>query len=253
MLSRLRWAYAFLLYVSLSTPHRFAGAQAQEQTASLVLQFRNTHDVAEKERILNRIIGRGPTAGPLLLELAKTTDDNDTRWLAIRGLGLLGFEDAAPFLIKSLKSEEHYVRANAARALGELRYLSAASALIHLLEAEQDAGVIEQSSLALRMIKAKDAIPVLKSRMSVDSIQTRCWLLDAIAGLGSKGDVPFVAQYLYGNDPAEGITLCAARALSTLTGEDFGLPKASGIFDPTTPVLRARKWWDEVQKQYEPR
>ena len=98
--------------------------------------------------------------------------------------------------------------------------------MIHLLEAERDAGVIEQTSLALRMIKAEDAIPTIKSRMSFNSTQTRCWLLDAIAGLGSKNDVPFIARYLYNSDTAsEGIPLCATRALAALTGEDFGLPK----------------------------
>jgi HEAT repeat protein len=245
-----RWAHAALLCALLSTSDRFAGAQDQEQTGSLVLRFRQTRDVADKERILYRIIPKAREAGLLLLDLAKTTDDNDTRWLAIRGLGMLKFEEAAPFLIESLKSEEHYVRANAARALGELRYSYAAPALIYLLQAELDAGVIEQTSLALLMIKARDAIPVIKSRMSFNSMQTRCWLLDAIGGLGSRTDVGFIAKYLYGDDAASvGLSLCAARALATLTGEDVGLPKASGLFDPQAPVLKARKWWEEIQKQ----
>jgi hypothetical protein len=250
---RFRRTYAVLLYVSLSTSNRFAGAQDQVRTTSLVLRFRESHDLADKERILNLIIQRGYGAGQPLLQLAKTTDDNDTRWLAIRGLGMLKFEEAAPFFIESLKSDEHYVRANAARALGELRYSQAGPALIHLLEVEQDAGVIEQTSLALRMIKAEDAIPIIKSRMSFSSTQTRCWLLDAVAGLGSKTDVPFIAKYLYSSDTAsEGIPLCATRALATLTGEDFGLPKASGIFDPQAPILKARKWWEQTHKQYDP-
>ena len=88
--------------------------------------------------------------------------------------------------------------------------------------------------------------------MSFDSLQTRCWLLDAIAGLGSKDDVPFVAKYLYSSDAASGLPLCASRALATPTGEDFGLPKNSGLFDPQAPVLRARKWWEQAQKQYSP-
>ena len=250
---RFRRTYAVLLYVSLSTSNRFAGAQDQVRTTSLVLRFRESHDLADKERILNLIIQRGYGAGQPLLQLAKTTDDNDTRWLAIRGLGMLRFAGATRFLIESLQSDEHYVRANAARALGELRYSRAAPALIHLLGAEQDAGVIEQTSLALRIIKAKDAIPLLKSRMSFDSTQTRCWLLDAIAGLGSKSDLPFVARYLYNSDTSSvGLPLCAARGLATLTGEDFGLPQASGLFDPQAPVLNARKWWEQTQKQRDP-
>jgi hypothetical protein len=250
---RFRPTFAVLLYLSLSASNRFAGAQDQEQTASLVLRFQETHDLADKERVLSLVIQRGYPAGPLLLRLAKTTNDNDTRWLGVRGLGMLKFEDAAPFLIESLKSDEHYVRANAARALGELRYSPADSALIHLLAAEQDAGVIEQTSLALRMIKAQDAIPIIKSRMSFNSPQTRCWLLDAIAGLGSKNDVPFIAKYLYSSDTgSEGIPLCASRALATLTGEDFGLPKTSGLFDPHAPVLKARNWWEQAKKRYGP-
>ncbi len=248
---RSRRMFAVLLYVSLCASSRFAGAQDQEQTASLVLRLQETCDVADKERVLSLIVQRGYSAGPLLLRLAKTTNDSDTRWLAIRGLGMLRFEEAAPFLIESLKSDEHYVRANAARALGELRYSRASPALIHLLAAERDSGVVEQTSLALRMIKAQDAIPVIKSRMSSSSPQTRCWLLDAIAGLGSKNDVPFIAKYLYSSDAAsEGIPLCASRALATLTGEDFGLPKTSGPFDPYAPVLKARKWWEQTQKQH---
>ncbi|HEY6346359.1 MAG TPA: HEAT repeat domain-containing protein [Bryobacteraceae bacterium] len=245
---RFQRSFALLLYVSLSASNRFACAQDQQQIASLVLRFQQTHGLADKERILNLIIQEGYAAGPPLLRLAKATNDNDTRWLAIRGLGMLKFEDASPFLIESLKSDEHYVRANAARALGELRYSPAGPALIHLLADEQDAGVIEQASLALRMIKAQNAIPTIESRMSFNSAQTRCWLLDAIAGLGSKSDVPFIAKYLYISDTAsEGVPLCASRALATLTGEDFGLPKTGGLFDPQAPVSKARKWWEQTQ------
>jgi HEAT repeat protein len=244
---RLRLKYAAVPYLLLLTSSRFAVAQGQEQTASLLLRFQEMHDVPGKEKTLNSILQRGRQAGPPLLQLAKTTGDNDTRWLAIRGLGMLKFEAAAPFLVESLKSEEHYVRANAARALGELRYSSAGPALIHLLEADQDDGVIQQTSLALWMIKAKDAIPTLKSRMSFDSLQTRCWLLDAIAGLGSQDDVPFLAKYLYSSD--NGIPLCATRALAALAGEDLGLPKASGLFAPDASISKARMWWEQTQQQ----
>ena len=81
-------------------------------------------------------------------------------------------------------------------------------------------------------------------------MQTRCWLLDAIGDLGSRMDVGFITKYLYGDDAAPvGLSLCAARALAALTGEDFGLPKASGLFDPQAPVWKARKWWEQIQKQ----
>src|SRR5581483_3256849 len=97
---------ALLLYVSLGVNNQFAGAQDQEQTASLVVRFQQTHDPAQKEKILNLIVQRGYPAGPPLLRLAKATNDNDTRWLAIQGLGMLRFEAAAPFFIESLISDE---------------------------------------------------------------------------------------------------------------------------------------------------
>jgi HEAT repeat protein len=243
-----------VLSVALSASVRLAVAQDHGQTGLLVLRFRETREVLQKERILNQITQRGKDAGQLLLQLAKSTDDTDTRWLAIRGLGTLKFEDAAPFLIESLQSEEHYVRANAARALGELRCAPATPALIRVLKADQDSGVIEQTSYALRMIKAEDAVSVLRSRMDFNSSQTRCWLLQAIATLGSNDDVRFIAKYLYDPDPAlAGVPLCAARAIVAVTGADFGLPHVGGIFDPQAPVLKARLWWERVQEQYPPR
>jgi HEAT repeat protein len=241
---------AGVMCVTLSAATRFAVAQDQDRTVSLVLQFSETRNVADKEKILYRITQRGQEAGPLLLQLARSTGDTDTRWLAIRGLGTLKFAGAAPFLIESLKSEEHYVRANAARALGELQYSPASPALLRQLEVEQDAGVIGQTSVALVMIKVPEAIPMLKARMSFNSTQTQCWLLDAIACLGSKRDGPYIAGILYGSDSSgTGVPFCAISALATLTGEDFGLPRASGLFDSHAPVIKAQGWWERTQKE----
>jgi len=226
-----------LLWLALS-------AIAQNTTTTLIRQFREAQEIAKKEQLLNQLCRPGSEAGERLLQLAKATNDNDTRWLAIRGLGMLKFEPAARFLIDSLASTEPYVRANAARALGEIHYASAADPLIHLLNNEQDHGVIEQTSLALRNIGAKNAVPALKAKMSVDSKQTRCWLLDAIATLGSRDDLPFIAKYLYKDSDMGGIALCAARGMAAVTGQDFGLPKATGLFDPSLPVMNARKYWD---------
>jgi hypothetical protein len=242
--------FVVVLATALSASLRFAIVQENEPTGALVLRFQQTLDLIEKEAILNRITHRRDS-GRLLLSLAKATDDPDTRWLAIRGLGMLKFEDAAPFLMDSLQAKEHHVRANAARALGELGYSRAAPALIQQLGVEQDAGAIEQTSLALRMIKAQDAIPALKSRMSFDSAQTQCWLLGAIGEMGSKNDVPFIAQYL--DAPLAAVPLCAAEAITSLTGENFGLSRSGGLFDPQAPVLKARIWWERAQKQYPPR
>lgn len=242
---------AALLLVYSATAYTQLGPAQDSGTTSLIRQFRETSAIPAKEQILNRIAQRGGDAGKQLLGLAKTTGDPDTRWLAIRGLGMMKFREAAPFLVDSLRSSEHYVRANAARALGEIRYSPATPSLIDLLRTEDDSGVVQQTALALRMIKARDAIPVLKSRVSSASWQTRCWLLDSIAGLGSDADVPDLAQYLYHTD-ADNQTAtaeCSARALDSLTQGELGLPRPGGIYDPWGIVLKARKWWDETGRR----
>lgn len=110
-----------LLLVYSASGYTQSGSEQDASVASLIRQFRDAGAIPAKERILYRLAQRGGDAGKQLLRLAETTDDADTRWLAIRGLGVMKFTDAAPFLIDSLRSSEHYVRANAARALGEIR------------------------------------------------------------------------------------------------------------------------------------
>jgi hypothetical protein len=113
--------------------------------------------------------------------------------------------------------------------------------LIHLLEVEQDAGVIEQTSLALRMIKAVDAIPVSEVEDVFQFHANPVLALRCYCSSGFEDEVPFIAKHLYDMDVAAD-PLCAVRALATLTGEDFGLPQ-NGISDPPqAPVLKARSW-----------
>jgi hypothetical protein len=132
--------------------------------------------------------------------------------------------------------------ANAARALGEIKDRSASSSLIRLLGHEKDGGVIEQTTLALRMLGAKEAVPSLKKVAPHPSTQTRCWVLQAIGTLGGKKDVPFLAKYLY--DANETIDMFAAQAIEEITGQDFGFPKQSGPMSPQQGIERARRWWE---------
>src|SRR5262249_45174687 len=91
------------------------------------------------------VIGAGETA----MELATTTKDPDAKWMAIRILGNLQYERAIPLLLGSLSDPHHYVRANAARALGDMKVATAAKPLTELLQREKNGGVIQQASLAL--------------------------------------------------------------------------------------------------------
>lgn len=115
------------------------------------------------------VIGAGETA----MELAETTKTPDAKWMAIRILGSLRYERAIPLLLGSLSDPHHYVRANAARALGDMKVASAAKPLTDLLQKEKDGGVIQQASLALANLRCTDALPALKGVAKHEDVQTR--------------------------------------------------------------------------------
>jgi hypothetical protein len=193
------------------------------------------------------VIGAGETA----MELVKTTKDSDAKWMAIRILGNLQYERAIPLLLESLSDSHHYVRSNAARALGDMKVATAARPLTDLLQKEQDGGVIQQMSLALGNLGYADALPVLKGAAKHEDVQTRMWVLQAIGRLGGKGDVPFLAGYL--DDPSQSVQASAAQAIEQITGADFGFPKRSGPSSPDEGLRRAKAWWAQHKGEYDRR
>lgn len=217
---------------------------AQDDLSGLLLRFSTEIDLVSKEAILRRITTTHPDSGPALLKMARETKDTDTRWLAIRGLGELKFAGAAPFLKQSLVSNAHYVRANAARALGEMHDSSAVPDLIRAINKEEDGGVIEQSALALQMLGAREAVPVLEAKVQNRSVQTLVWLLGAVEVLGSKAEVPFFARFL--SDGEQVVAETAAHAIERLTGKDFGFPKCNTDLcsaDSSLGLENAQQWW----------
>ena len=184
------------------------------------------------------------TAASMLTELIHQAKDPDVKWRAVRALGCLRYKGASPHLLECLQDDHRYVRANAARALGDMRVKAAAAPLIDLLKSEKDGGVIEQSSLALAKLQAREAVPVLKQRASHESLQTRIWVLQAIGRLGSAADVPFLAERLDASDTSEQV--CAAEAIENLASVDFELPKRDGpqdVYAVKAAIKRAKEWW----------
>jgi len=240
------------LFMSFCTPLAFLPAQNGESRNLQVLisHLCSARDLEAKERALNAITTSFPNAGPSLLKLAKRTTDVDAKWMAIRGIGTLKYRRAAPFLVESLLSKHPYVRANSARALGDMKIYSAEWPLITLLRGEQEGGVIEQTSLALRIIGAREAVPVLRSKASHPSTQTRMWIFRAIGYLGSKDDVPFLAGHLYEDHPAA--SMSAAQAIERIMALDFGFPKREGPSSPEEGLKNARRWWATHKSNWEP-
>jgi HEAT repeat protein len=243
-----------LLAIAVFLSALIASAQTSAAPATLprlLSQFRAEPDRASKELILNQITTKFPEAGPELLVLAEGPDEGDTNWLAIRGIGYLKFSGAIPFLEKSLNSKTVFVRSNAARSLGEIGDASAIGPLMTALPKEQDGGVIEQTALALQMLHAKRAIPILKTKIENPSPQTRIWTLGAVEFLGGRAELPFIASSL--QDPDIGVRAYAAESMQRLSGQNFGFPSGTGVhvFDEESGINNAQRWWSNHKREWE--
>jgi HEAT repeat protein len=136
--------------------------------------------------------------------------------------------------------------------LGELGDASAGEDLARALSSEHDNGVIEQAALALQMLRAKQAIPVLESKANNESPQTRIWILGALEALGAQREVPFIAGFL--SDPNTFVAAFATASLERLTKQDFDLPKCGpGLCagDFTASVQKAQKWWSSHKNEWQ--
>ena len=156
---------ALVALLLATLPATFVVAQTSESMASIVLRFDNEHHYAQKESLLRSLTTQYPDAGRALLRLARSTKNTDTRWMAMRGMATLHYTASASFLQTSLKNSDWAVRANAARALGDLRITNASSALLAMFAAEQEPGAVEQASLALHMLNVKAAAPYIREKI----------------------------------------------------------------------------------------
>ena len=194
-----------------------------------------------------RMIGSARRQGLSLLRLAESTTNSDTRWMAMRGMATLHYAACAPFLEASLKDSDPLVRANAARALGDLRIRNAADPLLAMFAAEKEPPAVQQASLALRMLNVKAAAPYLREKIPAFTGQTRAWLIQALGALGSAvDDVPLIAGYL---DEMMS-DMAATEAIQELAGVSFG-PRTLGLSGyPTPQTVAARVWWKSHKEEW---
>jgi hypothetical protein len=245
-----------VLFIALLLFGLLGSAQSAVDPGSLptlLSQFRAETDRDAKERILLQITMNYPDAGPDLLAVAKGPENGDTNRMAIQGIGQLRFAGAVPFLEASLRSNSAFVRGDSAWALGEIRDRRAIRPLIAALSREQDSGVIEQTALALQMLQARNAIPVLKSKIGNQSYQTLILILGAVEALGGRAELPFIAAYLH--DPNFGVREHAALSVERLSGQHFGFQPCMyrayggcGTGDES-PIINAQRWWAKQRQE----
>jgi HEAT repeat protein len=230
-----RFVKLLALIAALTAP-----ALAQQSGISAVLfQFDNEHDLAAKENLLLSVTTQDPGAGPSLLRLAQSTTNRDTRWMSIRGMATLHYTTCAPFLEASLEDSDAVIRANAARALGNLGIKDSSDSLLTMFIAEKDGAAIQQASAALGRLDIKAAVPAIRKTIPEFTGQTRNWLIQALGHLGSTADVPFVAAFL--DEMMSG--QMATEALQELTGVNFEVRYSGPSGVPSSETLRAQAWW----------
>jgi hypothetical protein len=155
--------------------------------------------------------------------------------------------DCAPFLEASLKDSDLLVRANAARALGDLRIRDASLPLLAMFAAEQEQPAIQQATLAIRMLGLKAAAPSTREKISVFTGQTRAWLIQALGVAGDISDVPLIAKYMDASDTE----MASLAAIQDLAGVNFGPAHMVGLSTyPPPELLAARAWWKSHKDEW---
>jgi HEAT repeat protein len=187
---------------------------------TLFSQFESEHQLEAQTKTLREIYGRyHEAAAPGLLKIASQTTDNQTKWLAISALGELHFEHAGPFIVECLRDDDFKVREAAALALSRIKDPASVMPLIETLRHEHDPVVVRYIADALSNQGSKAAIPALKSKAHDGPTQTRLDVISAIANLGSRGEVPYLATFL--DDKDQFVAITAARFIEWEAGLNF--------------------------------
>ena len=173
-------------------------------------------------------------------EIRRSLDDpdRDIRATALNALVTLGVHDAAELARAGLLDEDPFVRATAAKLLGDSGDETDAPKLVAVLEADSDPIARLRSAEALQRVGGPLAVAGLTRALSDPDENVRLAAVRAVRELDPETAQPALVRLLL-EDPMYEVRVQAARALGT-TGDSAVLPVLeSALADPNEFVRAA--------------
>ena len=202
--------------------------------------------VYERKSLAAALVAIGPSAIPPLLGMLK-----DERWYVVRNmvtiLGELRPPDCVEKLNRPLYHSDERVRKETIRALSKIGGEEAESALIPLLE-EQDEGLVRRVITSLGLMHSSQAVPAMLTLLArrdllLKELPVKKELLVALGRIGDRGATgPLLKMLDAFGWPAPGkwqeLKIAVAATLGQI-GDDAALPTLSRIGAGKGPLAEA--------------
>ncbi len=174
--------------------------------------IKNLYSWDERVRLQagNELVLMGERAVPVVIKELERSQRPQVKYICVQILGRIGNKQATPHLIPFLKSENRYIAAKTAEALGIIVDLRAAEALI---EAAKDtcADLRANAVLALGKMKSPQAWEIIFKSLSDSTVKVRSKALQAVGRYRYPQVAPQVIQMV--SDPSPTVRLKAVQAL----------------------------------------
>jgi HEAT repeat protein len=174
---------------------------------------------------------------PIVERLKKATGSWRPRRAAVVALEKIGGDRAVDGILGALRDKDETVRGEAAAALGRLKEHRSTQELIALLQDETRA--VHSATTALGNIRDPKSVEALISSLNYKDYRIRVGAADALGKIGVRNNR--VIESLLSSLDDKYAQASAARALKSLTGQDFGVD-----------AKRWRQWWEKNQKDPQP-
>lgn len=166
-----------------------------------------------------------------------TDADRDVRATALNVLVGLGVEDAGTLALSALSDEDGFVRATAAKLLGDTRDRRWAEPLAERLLGDSDPVVRLRAATALRRVGGPRAVDALTEAVGDPEASVRKEVIDSLRVLGPAPALASLARVLR-EDPEWEVRVRSARALG-VTGDPGALPALREGLDDANEFVRS--------------